>query len=693
MRIFIAISIIGWLLAGCNTAKKPIESTQSIDYLKTETKAQFDQRMAWWRDARFGLFIHWGLYAVPAGEWKGQTDHAEWIRTTAEIPLKEYDQFVGQFNPQKFNADEWVRLAKAAGMKYIVITSKHHDGFDLFDADNSDFDVMATPFHRDVLKELAEACKKGGIRLCFYHSIMDWHHPDYLPRRGWEKDRPTDGADFSRYVQYMKAQLKEITTQYGDIGVLWFDGEWEDTWTHEQGEDLYNYVRNLKPDIIINNRVDVGRNGMEGMTRRDGSFAGDFGTPEQEIPDTGLPGVDWESCMTMNDHWGYNKNDHNWKSAEDLIKNLVDIASKGGNFLLNIGPTAEGVFPPESIERLEAIGKWMDVNGEAIHGTKASPFSHLPWGRATQKPGDKTSIIYLHIFDYQRNAPIRLPGIVNKPIKAYFLVDRTKEIPVTREEDALLLQLPRQAPDISVPVVALEIEGSPEVYPAPVFSPGTEIFVGNIEVTLPQAPPGATYRITLDGTHPTAQSQAYNGPLAVSATTQIRAKLYRGDQPIGEENYHNYQRVMPMPSIPHQEAGKPGLRFRVFEGEWDRLPDFGTLIPTKLGECANIDLNERTAEDRFAMQFDGMINVPKADVYTFYLGSDDGSRLLIDGQPILDNDGLHSFVERKVTVPLDQGRHRFQVQFFEKTGGETLEVQVESIAQPKGPIPNSWLEH
>lgn len=693
MRIFIPIAIFGCFLLSCKTVKQPTNTSQPIDYLKTETRAEFDQRMQWWRDARFGLFIHWGLYAVPAGEWKGQTDHAEWIRTTAEIPLKEYDQFVGQFNPQKFNADEWVRMAKAAGMKYIVITSKHHDGFDLFDADNSDFDIMATPFHRDVLKELAEACKKGGIRLCFYHSIMDWHHPDYLPRRGWEKDRPTDGAELPRYVQYMKDQLKELTTQYGDIGVLWFDGEWEDTWTHEQGVDLYNYVRNLKPDIIINNRVDVGRSGMEGMTRRDGSFAGDFGTPEQEIPDTGLPGVDWESCMTMNDHWGYNKNDHNWKSAEDLIKKLVDIASKGGNFLLNIGPTAEGVFPPESVERLQALGKWMDINGEAIYGTKASPFSHLPWGRVTHKPMGKTSMIYLHVFDYQRNAPIRLPGIVNKPIKAYFLADRTKEIPVTRDQDALLLQLPRQAPDPYVSVVALEIEGNPEVYPAPEFSPGTEIFVDNIEVILPQAPTGATYRITLDGTHPTAQSQAYNGSLTVSATTQIRAKLYRGDQPIGEENYHNYQKVLPMPSIPHQEEGKPGLRFRVFEGDWDRLPDFDMLVPAKIGECANISLSERTAEDRFAMQFDGMINVPKADVYTFYLGSDDGSRLLIDGQPLLENDGLHSMIERKVTVPLDLGRHRFQVQFFEKTGGESLEVQVESIGHPKDPIPDAWLEH
>ncbi|NVJ48571.1 MAG: alpha-L-fucosidase, partial [Cytophagia bacterium] len=270
-----------------------------------QTTAEPEDRMEWWRDARFGMFIHWGLYAIPAGEWNGTTNHAEWIRTTAQIPLEEYDKFLDEFNPVKFDADAWVKMAKDAGMKYIVITSKHHDGFGLFDSKTSDFDVMATPFKRDILKELSEACEKEGIKLCFYHSIMDWHHPDYLPRREWEKTRTVDGAEFPRYVDYMKAQLKELITNYGELGVLWFDGEWEETWTHADGVELYDYVRSLQPNIIINNRVDKGRQGMQGLTK-EGDFAGDFGTPEQEIPATGLPGVDWESCMTMNDHWGYN---------------------------------------------------------------------------------------------------------------------------------------------------------------------------------------------------------------------------------------------------------------------------------------------------------------------------------------------------------------------------------------------------
>ncbi|NLH16487.1 MAG: alpha-L-fucosidase, partial [Phycisphaerae bacterium] len=287
------------------------ESSSTQKDFSAETQEQKDARMQWWRDARFGMFIHWGLYAVPAGEWKGRTDHAEWIRETAQIPIDEYDKFVGQFNPVNYNPDEWVRLAKEAGMKYIVITSKHHDGFCLWDSKQTDYDIMSTPYKQDILRKLATACSQQGIRLCFYHSIMDWHHPDYLPRRGWEaKTRTAEGAEFPRYIAYMKNQLAELVHNFGPH-VLWFDGEWENTWTHEMGRDLYDYVRGLEPDIIINNRVDKGRQGMQGMTGK-GDFRGDFGTPEQEIPNRGIPGVDWESCMTMNDHWGWNKNDKNW---------------------------------------------------------------------------------------------------------------------------------------------------------------------------------------------------------------------------------------------------------------------------------------------------------------------------------------------------------------------------------------------
>jgi alpha-L-fucosidase len=219
-----------------------------------------DERMKWWREARFGMFIHWGLYSIPAGTWGDKTTHGEWIRHTAQIPIKEYNKLVTEFNPIKFDADEWVRMAKAAGMRYIVITAKHHDGFSLFNSNATDYDIMSTKYKRDILKELATACREQGLKICWYYSIMDWHHPDYLPRRSWE-DRTSDGAEIDRYIKYMKKQIKELVTNYGDIGVLWFDGEWEETWNHEYGQDLYNYVRSLNPNIIINNRVDVGRSG------------------------------------------------------------------------------------------------------------------------------------------------------------------------------------------------------------------------------------------------------------------------------------------------------------------------------------------------------------------------------------------------------------------------------------------------
>lgn len=428
-----------------------------------ESAAEHDQRMAWFREARFGLFIHWGVYSVPAGEWNGNTDYGEWFLEETKMPVSQYEKFAGQFNPVKFDAKVWVRLAKNAGMKYIVITSKHHDGFGMFRSDLTDWCIKSTPFQRDPLKELAEACRAAGLKMCFYHSIMDWHHPDWGKRRPWN-DRATGTPDMDRYTAYMKGQLKELLTRYGPIGILWFDGEWEEPWTHERGVDLYNYVRGLQPQIIVNNRVGKARAGMSGMDQGQERI-GDYGTPEQEIPATGFgPGVDWESCMTMNNHWGYNRHDQNWKTSTTLVRNLIDCASKGGNYLLNIGPTAEGVFPDTSIERLAEIGHWMQANGEAIYGTTASPFKRLPWGRCTTKltPGGAT--LYLHVFAWPGEGKLLVPGLKNKAQKAWLLADpKKKSLATRRTSEGLAIAVPATAPDAISSTIVLKVKGSLEI--------------------------------------------------------------------------------------------------------------------------------------------------------------------------------------------------------------------------------------
>ena len=644
---------------------------ETLAQLGTPEEVQEQARMAWWREARFGMFIHWGLYAIPAGEWKGETNHAEWIRTTAQIPIDEYDKFVHEFNPIKFDADEWVRMAKDAGMKYIVITSKHHDGFSLFNSRYTDFDIMSTPFKRDIMDELANACRKYGLKICWYHSIMDWHHPDYLPRRGWES-RTTDGADFDRYISHMKKQLKELIQNYGDIGVLWFDGEWEETWNHEYGQDLYDYVRNLQPSIIINNRVDAGRAGMQGLTK-EGNYAGDFGTPEQEIPPTGLPGIDWETCMTMNDHWGYNKHNNNWKSSKDLIQKLADIVSKGGNFLLNVGPTAEGLFPQASIDRLAAMGQWMKINGESIYGTQASPFKHLSWGRCTQKTVKGGTRLYLHVFSWPENGRLVLPGIYNQPGQAFLLSDPTIKLNAFRKEDAIVINIPQKVPDSINSVVAIDIVGKLDVNDPPVISAEYDIFIDEMDVSIVSPRENITIRYTLDGSTPDSKSTIFDGPIRLKKTAQVSARLFRNGKPVSGSSQAKYTKVVPHPDVDLHGITQ-GLQYGYYEGSWDQLPDFYKLDVVATGVISNFDISPRKQYDYFRFQFEGFVLLPEDGVYSFFTDSDDGSRLYIDGTLVVENDGLHGTSEETGSIALSAGYHPIRVTYFEKTGANQLTI-------------------
>ncbi|WP_295650909.1 alpha-L-fucosidase [uncultured Mucilaginibacter sp.] len=413
-----------------------------------ETEDQRKLRMKWWTEARFGMFIHWGIYSVPAGIYNGKEvpGIGEWIMNKGKIPMVEYQKYAAQFNPVKFDADKFVSLAKQAGMKYIVITSKHHDGFAMFKSNASDFNIVdATPYKKDVIKEMARACNKYDIKFGLYYSqAQDWNHPGGAANGGyWD---PAQNGDMDQYIDKVAVpQMKEILTKYGPISVLWFDTP--TGMTPERAAKIHDVLK-LQPNIITNNRLG-------------GGFSGDLETPEQYIPATGYPGRNWETCMTMNDTWGYKQNDKNFKSTKTLIQNLIDIASKGGNYLLNVGPTAEGLIPDEEVTRLQQIGKWMAVNGNAIYGTYASPFSYLNWGRATYD--GKT--LYLHVFKWPANGILNVPlqNVVNK---AYLLANKTP-VKVKPTADGIRLSLPATAPDSIASVIALEITGYPVTRPVP----------------------------------------------------------------------------------------------------------------------------------------------------------------------------------------------------------------------------------
>jgi len=430
-----------------------------------------DERMKWWREARFGMFIHWGDYAQWAGMYKGhEVAHGgEWIMNRGKIPVAEYQAAAKTFNPVKYDADAWVRMAKDAGMKYIVITAKHHDGFAMFKSTASKWNIVdATPYGKDVLKPLAAACKKYGIKLGFYYSqAQDWNNPGGAVARkvaseGWPNP---DSAKIDAYTQahaghwdpYQTSvtmadyidrvavpQVKELLTNYGDVAVLWWDTP--TGMTDEYAEKL-NAVLALQPKIITNDRL------------KRPNFPGDTKTPEQKIPSLSeLDGKDWETCMTMNGTWGYKSYDNKWKTPTTLIHNLVDIASKGGNYLLNVGPTPEGEFPQGSIDALAAIGAWMKDNGEAIYDTKASPLAPLPWGRCTKKAQHGNTILYLSVFDWPANGQLLVPGLKGEAVSAKLLAGGAslKTSPAT---DGLLISVPEKATDPIATVIKLEVKG------------------------------------------------------------------------------------------------------------------------------------------------------------------------------------------------------------------------------------------
>jgi len=423
--------------------------------LNLESPAAVEKRMQWWSDARFGMFIHWGLYAQDGCFWKGRDGQSEHMMLKLKIPIAEYAQLADVFNPVQFNADDWVAIAKNAGMKYLILTAKHHDGFAMFASPSDAYNIVKrTPFARDPVSELAKACHRQGIKFGVYYSYgRDWHDPDVPTdvkadgfRRSNTWDFPDEGKkDFAKYFERkVKPQVRELLTQYGTIDVLWFDTPEKNT--AAQSRELLELIRKLQPDCVVNSRL--------------GYHLGDYTVEEQTIPADGNP-LPWESCMTLNRHWGFKKDDHDWKPASELIRNLVDIASKGGNFLLNIGPTGEGSIPAPSVERLREVGQWMKLNGSAIYGTTASPFSKLEWGRCTKKVADGRTLLYLHVFDWPKDGRLFVPGLTNKVESAALLVGAPpKPLKTVQSAGGTTILLPEAAPDKISSTVLMTVQGS-----------------------------------------------------------------------------------------------------------------------------------------------------------------------------------------------------------------------------------------
>lgn len=412
-----------------------LRAQEVVSSVPGESQKQYEERIKWWREGRFGIFIHWGPVSLKGTE-------IGWSRGN-QVPVEIYDNLFKQFNPRKFDPNQWARLFKQAGAKYVVIVTKHHDGFSMFDSALTDYDCMGTPAKRDFVGELVKALRKEGLRVMFYYSLCDWYHPQYLPKPAYIQDPPGHKRDFNRYLEFLFGQIEELCKKYHPDGI-WFDGGWEHSPEEWHSKELFELIHRIVPKAIINNRA---------------GLPGDYDTPEQEVG-TFNPNRAWESCITLGTQWAWKPEDH-IKSLRECLRLLISCAGGDGNLLLNVGPTPEGEIESRQAERLKEIGAWLAKYGESIYGTRGGPFMPGAWGASTYKG----NVIYLHIFNWA-DGELKFPPIGKRILKSFALTGGKAEVVQNRE--GIILKMPKRYRSDLVTVIKLILDGpAKDITPLP----------------------------------------------------------------------------------------------------------------------------------------------------------------------------------------------------------------------------------
>jgi len=632
----------------------------------------------WYRDAKFGIFIHWGVYSVPA--WRPKGSYAEWYwralhdksDTTWQFHQANYGkdftyaEFAPLFKAELFDPDQWATLFRRAGARYVVLTSKHHDGYCLWPSAQSwNWNSVDVGPHRDLLGDLTAAGRKQGLKMGFYYSLYEWFNPLYQ-------------TDVQRYVaEHMLPQFKDVVTRYKP-SIIFADGEWEHPSKVWRSEEFLAWLFNDSPapdDVVINDRW-----GSDTRFRHGGYFSTEYANIAT-LKSGRLQKRGWEECRGIGASFGYNRNEtvEDYQSGDALIRMLIDIVSKGGNLLLDIGPASDGRIPVIMQERLLQIGAWLQTNGEAIYATR--PYRTFGEGEAVRFTRSKNRRFVYAIHTRPLGQTLRLQSVLPKAGTSIRVLGDTLALPWRVQDGALEIDIPDEVRlrSAATAAVAFRIEAVPYVEPPRIRVDKTISENKPIRVALECATPSADIRYTLDGREPGPDSPQYRKAFKLKRSALLQARAFK-------DGY--LASLVASRELSIVDPKRNGVRFRYYEGDWSVLPDFASLQPVRGGKVYEISLKGTGHRgDHFGIEYEAEIEIARGGKYTFFTESDDGSKLFIDGELVVDNDGLHGQREASGRITLQPGRHRLRVQFFEKDGGESLAVSYQGPGIPKQPIP------